>query len=619
MAEVAQAYVSLMFSAKGATDQITKEVAGASAKAGAAGGKEAGKRFHSGMIPGVAKIGAALGGAFAATKVVDFFKDSVGEARESQKVGAITANVIKTTGGAANVTAKSVGNLATAISNKTGIDDEAVQSASNLLLTFTNVRNETGKGNKVFDQATQAATDMAAAMGKEPKSAAIQLGKALNDPVKGITALSKVGVSFTEQQKKQIGTMVKNKDTLGAQKLILGELNKEFGGTAAASSTAGEKMSTAWANTKEQVGTYLLPVIDKVEGVITGKVLPAVSKFMSGMQNGTGPGGRFADVMGRVKDAFAAAAPVIGKVLGFLAQNKAVVATFAGIILTVVAAVKVWTAVQAALDVVLNANPLGLLVIAIAALAAGVVYAYKHSAKFRSILDTVWGVAKKVGSFLGNVFVGYLHILAKTWLTVGIVGVHALRTLLSAAFKVFGGILNAAAKGMGWIPGIGPKIKRARDAFNTFGDNVTSKLRGVEDKLRGVRDGIDGIKSKNVTVGVNVHFQQTGTASAAVAAKHAGATGGYQPRAGGGAVARHRLYLVGENGPELFSPGSNGSIVPNHRLAYSNVTPLAEQQRGNRRVQLVVGDQVFDAYVRDVADNRVKAHRGHAATVGRMG
>jgi acid phosphatase family membrane protein YuiD len=89
---------------------------------------------------------------------------------ESHKIAKQTDAVLKSTGGAANVTAKHVSDLATAISKKTGIDDEAIQSGENLLLTFTKVRNETGKGNKIFDQATRVVTDMSAALGQDTKS-----------------------------------------------------------------------------------------------------------------------------------------------------------------------------------------------------------------------------------------------------------------------------------------------------------------------------------------------------------------------------------------------------------------------------------------------------------------
>jgi len=230
---------------------------------------------------GLLKVGAA---AVVGSGLVKFFADSTAEARESQKVNADTANVLKTTGGAANVTAKQVGDLATAISNKTGIDDEAIQSGQNMLLTFTNVRNEAGKGNDIFNQATGIMTDLAAKMGTSTPKAAIQLGKALNDPVKGIGALSRVGVTFTAGQKEQIKTLVASGNTMGAQKIILKELGKEFGGTAAAQATAGEKMSTTWKNVEEQVGTALLPVINKLENFISTKLLPAFVKLIVYLQ-----------------------------------------------------------------------------------------------------------------------------------------------------------------------------------------------------------------------------------------------------------------------------------------------------------------------------------------------
>jgi hypothetical protein len=265
-------------------------------------GDSAGKSFSS-KFGAALKIGAAVAGAFALAKGADFLKGSIDEAREAQKVGAQTTAVLKSTGGAANITAKQIGDLSSAISKKVGIDDEAIQSSANLLLTFTNVRNEVGKGNDIFNQATQTITDMSVALGSDAKGSAIQLGKALNDPVKGITALTRVGVSFTDEQKKQIAQMVKNNDTLGAQKIILGELNKEFGGSAAAAATAGDKFKVAFGNLQEQVGTALLPILDKVQGVFTDKVIPAVSRFISQMQSGKGAGGEFVDVLKNMLDA----------------------------------------------------------------------------------------------------------------------------------------------------------------------------------------------------------------------------------------------------------------------------------------------------------------------------
>ena len=110
------------------------------------------------------------------------------------------------------------------------------------------VSNEAGDGAQVFDRATAAAADLSAAGFGSMDGAAKMLGKALNDPEAGLTALGRAGVTFTDQQKEQIKTLVESGDTLGAQKIILGEVESQVGGTAAASATAGEKISVAFGN-----------------------------------------------------------------------------------------------------------------------------------------------------------------------------------------------------------------------------------------------------------------------------------------------------------------------------------------------------------------------------------
>jgi phage-related protein len=238
------------------------------------------KGLHSHM-KGLITLGAGL---LAGGGLIDFLKGSVSEGIESQKVGAQTTAVIKSTGGAAHVTAKQFSDLATQISLKTGIDDEQIQSSENMLATFTNVRNEVGKGNDIFSQATSVITDMSVALGQDSKNSAIQLGKALNDPIHGITALQRVGVTFTDKQKAMIKKLVETGDTLGAQKIILRELNKEFGGSAAAQATAGEKMQVAWGNLKEQIGTALIPILTKLANWLTVTVLPAFSNVVAWVQ-----------------------------------------------------------------------------------------------------------------------------------------------------------------------------------------------------------------------------------------------------------------------------------------------------------------------------------------------
>ncbi len=247
----------------------------------------------TGKLGGIAKKAAGIFAAgFAAQKGFDFLKGSVAEAEEARKVTAQTEAVIKSTGGAARVSAKDVDALANSISRKTGIDDEAIAKASNLLLTFTGVRNEVGKGNDIFNQATKIAADMGAALGTDAAGSAIQLGKALNDPIKGITALTRVGVTFSDEQKKQIKTLQEAGKTAEAQKIILAELAKEFGGSAEAQATAGAKLKVTFDNIKEDLGKKLLPIIDKVATFLADKLpgaMAAAGRAFSTLSNAAKP------------------------------------------------------------------------------------------------------------------------------------------------------------------------------------------------------------------------------------------------------------------------------------------------------------------------------------------
>lgn len=230
------------------------------------------QQLGSKISPAVAAASAAVvaGVGFAMKAAFD-------AATESSKVARETERVLTTTGSAAWTTADQVGDLATSISNLTGKDDELIQQSANLLLTFTNVKNSVGEGNDVFDQAVGLTLDMATALGTDASGASIQLGKALNDPIKGITALSRAGVSFTGEQKEQIRTLVETGDVLGAQKIILGELSREFGGAAEAAKTPIETLRTKLDNLAEDVGTVLMPVI----GGIADAVGTAVDSFMT--------------------------------------------------------------------------------------------------------------------------------------------------------------------------------------------------------------------------------------------------------------------------------------------------------------------------------------------------
>jgi hypothetical protein len=151
-----------------------------------------------------------------------------------ERITAQTESVLKSTGTTANGTAKDIANLAGSLENLTATEAETIQEGANLLLTFKNIQNQAGAGNDIFNQTTAAMVDVARAMGTSASTEAIRLGKALNDPIKGISALGRVGIQFTEDQKAQIKALQQSGDLMGAQKIILAELQSQFGGSGAA-------------------------------------------------------------------------------------------------------------------------------------------------------------------------------------------------------------------------------------------------------------------------------------------------------------------------------------------------------------------------------------------------
>jgi hypothetical protein len=263
--------------------KLTLQILGnAKGAVGALGQTEAaGKRLGSQMGDLGKKAGLALAGiGVSAGYMASRF---VSAAYESQKVMKQTEAIIKATGEAAGMTAKEVSNLATTLSNKTGIDDEQIQTSLNMLLTFKQVRNEAGKGNDVFNRAAGLMLDLGNVFGSTD-SAAMQLGKALSDPVKGISALRRAGINFTESQKEQIKSLAESGKTLEAQKIILAEVESQVGGTAAASATAMDRMKVAIGNTEEALGTLLLPAVEGFANLMTSKVLPAVQSFTDSVE-----------------------------------------------------------------------------------------------------------------------------------------------------------------------------------------------------------------------------------------------------------------------------------------------------------------------------------------------
>lgn len=156
----------------------------------------------------------------------------------SDRVQAQLAARIRSTGGAAGFSVAELNKMAKSLQDVTTFSDEAINEVQQLLLTFTQIKGEQ------FGKATEAVLDLSVALGTSLNAAAIQVGKALNDPVRGVVALADAGVQFSDSQRAVIKQLVETGKTAEAQKIILRELEIQMGASArAARNTLGGALS----------------------------------------------------------------------------------------------------------------------------------------------------------------------------------------------------------------------------------------------------------------------------------------------------------------------------------------------------------------------------------------
>lgn len=206
-----------------ASKQLNDTLGKTKAKAATATGniQRMGVAFRTTLGPIVALYGA-----------VNFLNRSLDVASQRQ------VNVAKLTNGLKNLgrTQSDLERLTKAadeFGRATLFDQEDATQAFALLTSFRKI------GVDSYERVTKAAADLATITGGDLKSAQLQLAKALEDPTKQVTALARAGTVFTEQQKEQIKTLQESGRILEAQNIILSEIETQYGGAAEAAGSAG--------------------------------------------------------------------------------------------------------------------------------------------------------------------------------------------------------------------------------------------------------------------------------------------------------------------------------------------------------------------------------------------
>lgn len=331
---------------------------------------------------------------------------------------------------------------ASALQGTTLFGDEATQEAQSLLLTFKQIRGE------MFDKTIPIIQDVATAMKMDLKSASLQVGKALNDPAAGLSMLTRVGITFSDQQKAVIKSLQATGDIAGAQAVILEELRSQFGGSAEAAARAGTGPLKMFGNRMSDIG-------EKAGGflnVLVQGLLPALMKIATALEG----------------------------LFGWIDKNKEVVIAMTQGIGIVLGLYALWTAAQWALNAAMVANPIGLIVVGIGALVGGIIWAWNRFEGFRKVVLGFWGVTKLVFGWIKTY--GVMYLKALVWpITLLWNKFEGFRTFLKE------GLWNTVKSVFTWI---GDKLKSMFSMFWSLIRPVL-KLLGIEDAFNtGAAKGI---------------------------------------------------------------------------------------------------------------------------------
>lgn len=329
---------------------------------------------------------------------------------------------------------------------KYGLSADDYRNSANLIGSlFKNQGVSSDKLAAKTDAMISRGSDLAAVFGGTTADAVDALGSAFKgefDPIEkyGIS-LNQSTINAKAMQLAHVKTTAGfNKLSLAAQKaykqqatgnIITKQSASATGQFTAQSSTSAEQLQIVkakYTNLSATIGSKLLPVFDK-------------------------------------------ALAVGSKILAWMGKNKTVVEILA-IGLGGLAAV-IWL-----VNIAMEANPVGLIVVALIALGAGVVYCYQHFKGFRDVVNGVWGFMKGVGHWFGHDFVDFFTVTIPK----GFAGFEKMldKYLVAPFLNVISGILHGAASAFGWVPGLGGKLKTAAKNFDTFRDHVNASLNGIK-------------------------------------------------------------------------------------------------------------------------------------------
>lgn len=511
-------------------------------------GASAGGKFSDGFKSKL-KVGAAIGAAFATAAVGNFLKGAITEASNlGESINAVNVTFGKSAEGILALGRNAADSLGLSRSQFNGLAVQFSAFAGTIA----------GKGGDVvgvMKDLTTRGADFASVMNIEVNDAMALFQSGLageTEPLRkfGIdlsaaaveahaykTGIAEAGAELTENQKVQSRYSLLMKQTSKTQ--------GDFANTSDSLANSQRRLKANFADLQAEAGSKLLPMLEKLSGWALNDGLPALENFGSFIKDHKSELIALGFVVGGLTLLTAAHGVALNvAAAGGMAKYLASTRLISG-------SLKVWAAAQWLLNAAMTANPIGLVIGLLVAIGAALVIAYKKSDTFRAVVDKAWKVVgdgarwlweKAIKPVVGFILKG-----------------------LASLMDMWAGMLRALGKvpGFGWATRAAEKMENASRKVRALGEDV---------------DRLDGKKAK-ITVDVYVPPLTAGERNTLNAIKQGNFIGGSGPnapkqdpiqfKAAGGPVRGMRPYIVGEEGPELFVPRVNGSIIPNHRLGSS--------------------------------------------------
>lgn len=454
-----------------------------------------------GFKSNISSLNATMSGLFMGGALIGSVQSLTSAYNESEQAIAQVRQGLLSTGNSAGKTLDQLTKQASDLQKNTLFgDDEILKGATAQLLTFANVAGEQ------FDKAQKAILDVttrlygAEAGADSLKSVSIQVGKALNDPIANLSALSRSGIQFTQSQKDMIKSLWETGQKAQAQTLILAELEKQYGGSAEAAAQAGtggmKQLSNQINDIQEKLGEQLMPIINTFTGYL--------KSLMAFMQRD---------------------ATLFKTLFQIVANSLPIIAAF--------------TAAFMLLNIVLNANPILLIVTAIVTaiglIIGALITAWQKSELFRGSILGMWESMKQLYNNVKNTFLNLPDLIIEAF--------KAIPMAIMNTFKGIGAILKAVFTG---------DFKAIPDLLKQLGKDIlkSNPITGIGVQIgKSLTNGIvdsfkEGYKKGKI-------IQKTGSKFAGISTGMLDENG--NPIRGGATASSQKETKISSSAPRVFN------------------------------------------------------------------